>query len=87
MKLKDGFVMRYIAGKIIVLPSGDSLNLNKMITLNETGKFIWDLLENETTEEIIVQKILASYDAEPEQVAACVNEFIEKLKEYEFLED
>ena len=87
MKLKDGFVMRTIAGKIIVLPSGDSLDLNKMITLNETGKFIWERLDKETTEENIVNEILAVYDVSYEHAATCVTEFIGKLRSYDFLEE
>ncbi len=86
MKLKNGFIMRTIAGKDIILPSGDELNLNAMITLNETGKFIWQRLEQETTEEQIVNDILAVYDVSREDAAKCVKEFIEKLRSYDFIE-
>lgn len=86
MKLKNGFIMRTIAGKDIILPSGDELNLNAMITLNETGKFIWQHLEQETTEEQIVNDILTVYDVSREDAAKCVNEFIEKLRSYDFIE-
>ena len=51
MKLKDGFLMRQVAGQTVVLPSGDELDLNMMITLNETGAFLWERLNEETTEE------------------------------------
>lgn len=87
MKLKKGFVMRSIAGKEIILPSGDELNLNAMITLNETGKFIWQQLETDTTEENIVNSILSLYDVSREHAAACVADFLNKLRTHGFIEE
>ena len=52
MKLKDGFILGEIAGECVVLPSGNNLDLSKMTTLNATGKFIWERLEKETTEDV-----------------------------------
>ena len=40
MKLKEGFLLRNIAGQTVVLPAGADLDLNMMITLNETGAFL-----------------------------------------------
>ena len=57
MKLKQGFVLRKVAGETIVLPSGDELNLNMMITLNETGEFLWKHLETGTEVEDLVQAV------------------------------
>ena len=31
MKLKEGFIMRDVAGHTVVLPTGDDLNMNMMI--------------------------------------------------------
>ena len=85
MKLKDGFILREVAGQIVVLPSGDELDLNMMITLNEVGKFIWVLLEEETDEAAIVAAILKEYDVDKATADAAVAGFIKKLNEYGFL--
>lgn len=85
MKLKDGFILREVAGQIVVLPSGDELDLNMMITLNEVGKFIWLLLENDTTEEAIVSAILQEYDVDKATAEEAVAGFIRKLNEHGFL--
>lgn len=87
MKLKNGFIMRTIAGKDIILPSGDELNLNAMITLNETGKFIWQRLEQDTTEEQIVDDILSVYDVSREDADRQVSLYIAKLRSYGFIEE
>ena len=79
--------MREVAGQIVVLPSGDDLDLNMMITLNEVGKFIWLQLENETDEAAIVSAILAEYDVDKATAEEAVAGFIKKLNEYGFLAD
>ena len=85
MKLKDGFLMRRVAGQTVVLPSGDELDLNMMITLNETGKFLWERLENETDEAALTAALLAEYDVDEQTARQSVDAFVAKLKEHEFL--
>ena len=85
MKLKNGFILREVAGQIVVLPSGDDLDLNMMITLNEVGKFIWLLLEKDTNEAAIVAAILEEYDVDRTTAEAAVAGFVRKLEEHGFL--
>lgn len=85
MKLKDGFVLGNIAGEHVVLPSGDDLDLSTMTTLNDTGRFIWERLETETTPEAIVEDILKEYDISREDAHRCVAAFLDKLRDYGFL--
>ena len=87
MKLKDGFILREVAGQIMVLPTGEDLDPNMMITLNEVGKFIWQLLENDTDEAAIVSEILKEYDVDKATAETAVSDFIKKLQENEFLVD
>lgn len=43
MQIKPGFAMRKIAGSNIVVPVGAaSSDFNGMITLNDTGAFLWN---------------------------------------------
>ena len=82
MKIKAGFIKRDVAGKTMVVATGElSKQFKGMITLNETGKFIWEFLEKGATEEEIVEKLLeACVDAERAQVEVDVKKFLEKLK-------
>ena len=86
MKLKEGFLLREIAGQMVVLPSGGDLDLNMMITLNDTGAFLWERLQQETEEAALVAALLAEYDVEENRAAAAVAAFVEKLRENHFLE-
>ena len=85
MKLKDGFVLRQVAGETVVIPSGSTLDLNMMITLNDTGAFLWQRLAEETDESALIAALLAEYDVDEETAKKAVAGFVEKLNDNGFL--
>ena len=85
MKLKDDFILRSIAGQTVVLPSGGDLDLNMMITLNETGAFLWERMQQETDEAALVAALLAEYDVDEARASAAVTAFVQKLEANGFL--
>lgn len=85
MKLKDGFILRQVAGQTVVLPTGGELDLNMMITLNDTGKFLWELLDKGAEEAELVAALLAEYDVDEATAKASVENFIAKLNDNGFL--
>lgn len=87
MKIKNGFVLREVAGEYVVLPAGENLDLNMMITLNQTGSLLWKKLADGAEVEDLVAAILAEYDTDAETAAKSVAAFLEKLKEHNFLEN
>lgn len=86
MKLKNGFVLREVAGETVVVPVEADLNFNGMITLNEAAKVLWGVLEKETTAEELVDAILAEFDVDRATAQNDVDAFIQKLKGLDFLE-
>lgn len=85
MKLKDGFILRTVAGQTVVLPTGEDLDLNMMITLNDTGAFLWEKLQAEIDEDGLVAALLAEYDVDKETAHKSVQAFVAKLNENGFL--
>ena len=85
MRLKDGFELREIAGTTVAIPVSGGLDLDRMITLNETGLFLWKLLEQETDEDTVVAALLAEYAVEASVAKRHVAAFINQLKEHDFL--
>ena len=85
MKIKDGFLLREVAGQIVALPCGDDLDMNMMITLNGTAAFLWEQLQQETDEKSLVAALLAEYDVDESRAAAAVAAFVKKLEENGFL--
>lgn len=86
MKLKDGFVLRQVAGQTVVLPCGDALDLNMMITLNDTGTFLWERLREETDQDALVSALLEEYDVDAPTARKAVSAFLEKLAAHGFLQ-
>lgn len=81
MKIKDGYILRTIAGDNVVLPSGDELDLSIMITLNDTGRFLWERLEKGAEVDELVAALLEEYDVDEATARAGVDAFVTKLEE------
>lgn len=77
--------MRTVAGDTIVVPTGNTLDLNMMITLNDTGKLLWKLLEKGAEEAELAAALLAEYDVDEATAKAHVAAFVEKLNGHGFL--
>lgn len=85
MKIKDGYILRTIADDNVVLPSGDELDLSIMITLNDTGRLLWERLEKGAEADDLVAALLAEYDVDETTARAGVDAFLEKLKANDLL--
>ena len=82
MKIKDGFVTKAIAGTDVVMPIGDNMvSFGSVITLNETGVFLWQKLQEETTQEKLVSEMLKEYNVDEATAESDVAEFVNKLQE------
>ena len=83
MKIRDGFVVREVAGTYLALATGELSKIyNGSITLNSSAKFIFDCFLNETTKEEVVNKMLENYSGLDKKTAEeAVDEFIKRLME------
>ena len=85
MKLKSGFILSQVAGQTVAIPTEGDLDMNEMITLNETGAFLWEQLQEETTEDALVAALLKEYDVDEATARNSVARFVGKLNEHGFL--
>jgi len=80
MKVDKEFVLREIAGDYIIIPTGKTvLEFNGLITVNEVGVSLWNMLQNEITLDGLVQGILDEYDVEEEVAREDIQEFLDTL--------
>lgn len=81
MKIKDGYLLREVAGSHIVVPIGEgAMDFSGVISLNEVGAFLWNNMENNTTKEELLKAVIAEYDVEESVAKTDIEEFVEKLK-------
>lgn len=88
MKICDGFILKDIAGCKMVIATGDkAAKYNGMITLNDTGAFIWERLEKGTEIPEIVDGLLSEYSTDRVTAENAVTQFVEKLKKAGMIEE
>ena len=88
MKIKDGFLLRTVAGSNIVVPIGEgSIDFSGVITLNEVGAFLWKILEQPADKETLIEKLTAEYDVDSETASKDIDTFLVKLREANLLDD
>ena len=86
MRIKDGFVLREVAGQNMVIATGEaSKNFHGMIKLNSTGKDIWQGLQEGLSEEEIIERLREKYQVDAERAGQDVKEFLNKMIEMEFM--
>lgn len=82
MKIKDGFILRNVAGNYIVVAVGETVkHFNGVINLNETGAFLWKQLESDVDEQGMIKALLEEYEVDEAVAANDVRKFVEKLTE------
>ena len=88
MKQNPEFILTDIADSHILVPVGKSaVDFNAIISLNDMGQTIWNMLEKETSLEELVHNILAEYDVSEEQARADIDAFLAKLRETGCIEE
>lgn len=86
MKIKEGFILREVAGNYIVVAVGSMVKeFNGVINLNETGAFLWKVLEKGATEEDLKNALLAEYDVDEATALQGVKLFVSKIREAKLL--
>lgn len=87
MKVKEGFAIREVADSFVIVPTGANLvDFSAMITVNDTGAFLWDKLKEDITEEELTQYLLSEYDVDEATAKADVAEFVSVLMDKKVIE-
>lgn len=81
MKLNYKFVTMDMNGQVVAVPVGDSAGeVHGMIRMNKTAAVILSLLEEDTTEEEIIDSLLERFDVSRETLALEVHKLIVHLQ-------
>ena len=81
MKIKNGFMLRNVAGNNVVVAVGKAtMDFNGLITLNDSGTYIWSLLSEDLSVQELTDKVCEKYEIDRQTAERDVDEFINKLK-------
>lgn len=89
MKLKDGLVLRKVAGQFIIVPTGKRVQeITNIVYISSSAAYLWDYMkDNEFTIEKLVDLIMEHYTGVTKEMAQQdVEGFIQVLKKNHILE-
>lgn len=88
LRIEKEFILREIAGDYVIVPTGKTaLEFNGLITVNELGAFIWEKMQQDISEDELVEAILDEYEVTEDTARNDVEEFLNKLTECKILEE
>ena len=87
MKIRQGFMLRNVLDMYVVIGIGkDAYIPNAIMSTNETGAFLWGLLEKGAEQDELVNALLAEYEVSREQAETDVTAFLAQLRERKLME-
>lgn len=76
-------VTRKTGNEYVLIPVTNNIaDMNSVYTLNETGAFIWELIDGKNTIEELISAVVSKYDADYNIATKDVFSFIEKMSDY-----
>ncbi len=80
MKMKEGLLLREIAGEYVVIAVGKpELNFNRMLVLNESGALLFRKLQGGASGRELVDALTREYEVTQEEAVRDVKIFLERL--------
>ena len=82
LKIKEGFILRKTGENYIAVTIGEiSKEINGMIQLNETGKYLWDQIKDGIDRETLIQRMTEQFKGlDFETARADLNEFLKNIQ-------
>ena len=87
MKIKNGFVLRKVAGMTVVTATDSTCDFDGMITLNESAELMWNKLITSATISDLADVLLSEYDVDQQTAANDAADFVKILKENGILDE
>ena len=85
--IDPGYAVREIAGEYIAVPvEVSSAAPPQTVLLNETGYFLWTLLQQETTYKNLIHRMTDEFEVSADEAEKDIDEFLSCLEKYNLLE-
>ena len=80
-KMKSKYVVRAVGNELILVPlTGNVAQMNELFTMNETGKFIWENIDENTTLADLENLMTEAFQIDDETARKDIATFIKKLE-------
>ena len=76
-------VTRKTGNEYVLVPVANNIaDMNSVYTLNETGAFIWEMIDGEKNVEDLIEAVISEYEVDRETALADVMLFIDNMGKY-----
>lgn len=80
MRQNENFMLRCCADLTLLVPVGEAaLRFPGMISVNETGAFLWEALSRDQTPESLTELLTQRFQVSPDRAARDTEVFLDKL--------
>jgi Coenzyme PQQ synthesis protein D (PqqD) len=80
MKRSKDFLLQHVGGQDLLVPLGAKvMDMNALITLNATGRCVWELLAEDRSLDSLVAGVVERFDVDLERARADVQAFLDEL--------
>ena len=90
MKLKDGLILREVAGQYVIVPTGKRVQeVTNIVYISSSAAYLWEYMkDHEFEKEDLVKRIMEHYTGVTEEKAAeDVEKFLKILADNNIMED
>lgn len=88
MRLIGGLCVHKVLDETVAVPTQEAAHrLSGLVSMNETGEFLFQLLQTTQTKESLVQALLENYEIDPKAAELDVMNFLEILKSNNLLDE
>ncbi len=88
MKTKKGFMLRSVGNRHVVVAIGKaSEEFNGLITLNDSGAFLWTELSKGCTYDELLAKMLETYEVDEATAKAGLDQFLKTARDADLIEE
>ncbi len=86
MKRNNKFELRTVAGQGMIIPL-ESLDCNALMTLNDTGVFLWNQMAESVTSDELAELLCKEYEVSADVAKRDVDLFLSKLESAGLLDE
>lgn len=88
MKIKPGFMLRKVVEIYVILGIGcEAYAPNQIMSLNETGAFLWGLLEKGADRETLIDALPQEFEVDRQTAEKDVDAFLTQLREKALIDE
>lgn len=88
MKIRSGYMLRKVIDTYVIMGLGSAnYTPNQIMSLNETGAYLWGLLEKGSDKQALIDNLISEYEVDLTTAEKDVDIFLGQLRDKDLIEE